>query len=75
MIGDAAFNMADKMAKGREARGEASKGKLTEDTVLAIRKKLIEDTVRGRYRRIAVLFNISDTMVRYIDKGLSWKHL
>lgn len=69
-LGPAAANMADKVAKGRQARG-ATQGhaKLTEADVRAIRK------TKGTITAIAAQYGICKSTVARIRNGTSWKHL
>jgi hypothetical protein len=66
-------NMKDKVIKGRQAKGELIKRKLTPDIVNNIRDDLKNDIERGRYARIAIKYNITYQNVSYIDRGFIWK--
>lgn len=69
-LGTNADNMADKMAKGRQAKGERlNRANLTEDHVRAIHA----DT--RTYREIAGDYRIGQTAVCEIKRGVWWKHL
>lgn len=68
--GDQAANMQDKVAKGRQDRGELhGMSKLSEDEARAI----ILDT--RLYREIAADFGVSLPTISDIKRGRSWAHL
>jgi hypothetical protein len=73
-LGTNADNMADKVAKGREAHyghpGERQgQSKLTNDQVLAIRAS------SGPHRDVAAEFGMSRSQVRDIRTRRAWKHI
>lgn len=74
-LGTRAVNMADCVAKGRlnSARGErASKAKLTAEKVNEIRARLARGaTDQG----LATEYGVSDTSIRMIRLGWTWRHL
>lgn len=70
ILGVQADNIADKVVRNRQARGEAhGMSKLTEDQVREIR------TLKGTGREIGKRFGISSVMVNYIRAGKSWTHI
>lgn len=76
--GTQADNVADMMRKGRYVRGRWPKGsecrhaKLTEGEV----KEILTALSAGRTQRdIAGRYGISQTMVGYIGRGVSWRHV
>ena len=67
-------NLADRQAKGRQARGSRNaKAKLTEHQVRQIRE--LSARVRGDYGEIARRFGVSESTVKHIAYGRTWKHL
>jgi len=67
-------NVADKMVKGRNARGAMmSNAKLNAAQVLQIRQRYAPGT-EGQ-RGLAKAFGVSKTLVALIVKGASWSHL
>lgn len=74
-LGDDSANMADKVAKGRQTRGEdAFKAKLNNAQVMEMRR--IRATEGWSYNRLAAHFGLrSGTGARSICLGLHWKHL
>lgn len=70
-LGTPADNMADRDAKGRQARGEAkASAKLTEHQVRAIR------AAEGLLQReLAELFGVSQTQIGQIRRRKRWKHV
>jgi hypothetical protein len=73
-LGTNADNMADKVAKGREAHVGVQgvshpRAKLTEAQVLAIR------SMRGPETRIAEKFGISVRSINDIRNRISWRHI
>lgn len=73
-IGTHQENMADKVAKGRQARGEtAGMAKLTEADVIAIR--VLWDSGELTQREIADMFEISQPAVSQIVNATRWAHL
>lgn len=65
-----AFNIADMMAKGRQAVGEAASGaKLLPAQVREIRRAV------GSQRQIGEQFGISGAQVGSIRRRVSWRHL
>ena len=72
-LGTNADNTADKVAKGRCAKGESHGcAKLGEKEVLEIRRLLVEGV--SQYK-VAAAFGISRMQVRRIMTGKSWGHL
>lgn len=70
-LGTNAENMADKVAKGRQARGErVGSARLTADQVRAIRA----NTSMSR-KALAALAGISENNVYAILSGRTWKHI
>lgn len=70
IAGDQLSNMIDKVAKGRQNRGEShGRGRLTEAQALAIR-----DDTRPQVE-IAAEYGVSVPTVSDIQCGRSWKHL
>ena len=69
-LGTNADNTADKMAKGREARGETQGlAKLTEEQVKAIRRSGVSHCA------IARDYGIHESNVRQIRSYRTWKHV
>lgn len=69
-LGTPADNMADKVSKGRQCRGEDRPlAKLTENDVREIR------AAEGTLAEIATRFGIKFQTVHKIRSGLSWKHV
>lgn len=69
-LGTNADNIADKVAKGRQARGERAGGaKLTEADVRTIRAG------EGPQREVASRFGICQQTVSEIRLGEKWKHV
>ena len=63
-------NMDDKVARGRQARGSATKlAKLTEDIVLAIRAD------PRRNKDIAAQYGVDAAHISRVKRGLIWKHI
>jgi hypothetical protein len=66
-------NMKDKVAKGRQGKGERmGLSKLNPDLVRAIRLRLADGVGQ---RQTAREFKVSRTTVRWIDIGKTWKHV
>ena len=65
-------NSDDALKHGTQARGTALKPKLSEDDVLAIRRLRAEGFSVGK---IAGGFDVSQSNVKAIVRGLSWRHL
>jgi hypothetical protein len=73
-LGDAAANVADRDAKGRQARGSRTHtAKLTTEDVLAIRR--LYEPRQGTYRVLAELFGVSERTVRDVVNRVTWRHL
>lgn len=69
-LGTHAENVADKVSKGRQTKGEDNpRTKLTEADVLTIR------TAIGTQRAIAKRYGITKTTVGSIQRGETWRHL
>lgn len=72
-LGTIAENMKDKVQKNRQAKGsKIGASILTEEKVLEIRKKRLENTT---YKELSEIFNISFYLVRSICKNRQWKHV
>lgn len=72
-VGTSADNVADRVSKGRTARGSRSaQSKLTESQVLAIKRLLAQDVA---WSDIAVEFSVAKNTVRNIARGDSWSWL
>lgn len=72
-LGTNADNMADCVAKGRQARGERhGRSKLTEADVRAIRAAVARGEFHGR---IAARFGVGNQLVSRIATGRSWAHV
>jgi HNH endonuclease len=76
-LGTHADNHADKVRKGRQARGETHGcAKLTEDQVREIRAMASDGlSKRGTAQRIAEMFGITRIHVYYICSRRSWRHV
>lgn len=71
-LGTNADNIADRTAKGRQAKGERSGGaRLNPDLVRAIRARSKVDT----YAVLAEKFGVSRNAVKYVVTGMSWDHV
>lgn len=69
-IGTMGDNNADKVTRGRQAKGERhGRSKLTEATVRLIK------AAEGSQRNIAKTFEVSQSTVRAIKAGHSWSHI
>ncbi|HEX4571515.1 MAG TPA: hypothetical protein VH184_13880, partial [Dongiaceae bacterium] len=68
-LGTPSDNMADRDAKGRQARGEDFGRKLTEGDVSAIR------AATGTLEEIGARFGISFQTVSDIKRRITWRHL
>lgn len=69
-VGTQADNMADKVSKNRQARGEKSgPSKLTRESVLEIRAMASSG---ASSRSLADRFGVSSVAIRSILKGISW---
>jgi hypothetical protein len=65
-------NHNDKMAKGRQAKGERNPGaKLTETQVIEIREVIQDDGLAALARK----YGVSKTQIRRIASGISWPHV
>jgi hypothetical protein len=81
-LGTVAVNNADMVSKGRQAKGEEARHKLTTDQVREIkalckigtRHQQIRDTGVGTYV-LARRFGVTPRTIRLIVKGKSWKHV
>jgi len=72
-LGDAQANMADKVAKNRQAKGEGvAASKLTESQVLDIRKRQSEG-VQMKY--LSEVYNVSKTTISHICGNKTWRYL
>lgn len=72
-VGTVSDNNADRISKGRSARGEKSaRAKLTEADVLEIRRMAAANC---RTKEIADKFKVSYYIVSLISRGDSWKHV
>ena len=76
-LGDDAANMADKMAKKRQALGEDnSRAKLTENQALEILRDFRAETKRKtNARELAMRYGVNTGAIHAIIAGRSWKHL
>lgn len=73
-LGTQADNMADMIAKGRKARGEASgRNKLTEAQVIEIRQKHKQGNIAPR--QLAVEYNVCTSNIYQIVNRTSWRHI
>lgn len=69
-LGSVAENAADKIAKGRDARGERNgQAKITEDDVRAIRSDPRTNVA------ISKAYGVSETTVSEIKNRVWWKHV
>lgn len=70
-LGSNAENMADKVAKGRQAKGRDAIGavKLTEEKVRSIRAS------REPHANLAHAFGVSEATIRMIRSGKTWRHV
>lgn len=71
-LGTRADNNADKVAKGRQARGRAVKrSNLADSDVLEIYSRKGRELIAG----LAARFGVAESTVRNIHHGMSWSHL
>jgi len=64
--------MTDRENKGRTARGERARSKLTDEDVLSIRDKYN----RGETQlALAAEYGVRQSNIWYIVNGLTWSHL
>jgi len=75
-------NMDDKVAKGRQTRGEkAGRSKLTRKDVVKIKlsfkkfKLFTKESFSSQCNKIAKKFNVSGKLIRNIYKNKVWKHV
>ena len=74
--GTSVENNADKISKGRQAKGECmASAKLTEDDVIRIRSIYIKGSTDFNTKTIAGMYGVSASHVTKILKGSKWKHL
>lgn len=79
-VGDNAVNQADKVAKGRQARGEGNAAaELSDDQIREIRrryrlKRNYHDPVNGQ-NALAREFRTSQANISLIVRGEAWKHV
>lgn len=75
-VGTHADNMADKMTKGREARGEMVKqsGLLGRD-VIDIRSRYARGSRLFGYRALGREYGVSGKAIRRIVKRITWTHI
>lgn len=72
-LGTPADNTRDKVIKNRQARGETfTKSKLDNLQVIAIRECR---KIKIPQHEIARYFKVHQSLISYIDRGLTWKHL
>jgi hypothetical protein len=70
-VGSDAENKADKMTKGRQARGAShGRAKLTEDDVLEIRAAR-DSTLR----ELATKYGVCEYQISYVRSGKRWSHI
>lgn len=75
-LGDNRMNTADKVEKGREAKGEMFKSaKLTEATVREIRKRYEYGSRENGTVALAKEYGVSSSLVGAIVHGKNWKHV
>lgn len=71
-LGNHAANVADKVAKNRQSKGEQCRKALTEPQV----NQIISLLARGwSYRRLARMFGVTWPAIYAIKKGITWKHV
>ena len=69
-LGTTADNIADKVAKGRQARGEKTNtAKLTADQVTAIR------SATGTQRKLATQYGVTQGLISHIITRRAWGHI
>lgn len=76
-LGTIRDNQADKVAKDRQAKGEAiGVSKLTEKEVLEIRKRYRRKAYhKSNTNQLATEFGVTPVMICYIINRTSWKHI
>jgi len=73
-LGSQIDNVADKVAKGRQAHGENAGGcKLTSDQVVEIRKEYASGN--GTYRQLASKYGVNKAEIGYIVTHKRWAHI
>jgi hypothetical protein len=73
-LGTQADNMADKVAKGRQAKGESNgASKLNPVKVLAMRERYARGDIKQR--DLAKMFGVSQPTARRAVLGITWKHV
>lgn len=70
-------NMEDKVAKGRQTRGEGySRAKLTDEAVRYIRANYVMySKVRTNAKELARMFGVGSRVITDVVKGKYWKHV
>lgn len=72
-VGTQQDNVNDMLSKGRHARGSDKSGaKLNDDAVRAIRVLLADGVMKTEIGR---RFNVTDTIIRRIERGQAWGHV
>lgn len=76
-LGSQADNMRDKIAKGRQLRGEGiGTSRLTEQQVSEIRARHGAYNIDGEScRKLAAEFGVSDKAIWHAVKGNTWRHV
>ncbi len=73
-LGTQAENMADKVAKERQARGAANGASiLNEQEIIEIRQKYSSGNIMQR--ELAAIFGVDKTNISLIVNRVSWKHV
>jgi len=74
-IGTELDNIADKMAKKRNCKGERiNTAKLTSEQVMEIRRRYIPPT-KGNLQELIAEFGVTEKTIRRIIRHLNWTHL
>jgi hypothetical protein len=75
-LGDHVVNQADKMAKGRQAKGEGNGvAKLTEQQVETIRRRYRPRSKTDGGKALAKEFNVCGNTIDLIVNGYTWRHV
>lgn len=71
LLGTHADNVADRVARGRSAKGERNgRAKLTEDAVRFIRNNTTLNNTA-----LSKIYHVDRNVIRYVKTGQSWKHV
>lgn len=75
-LGSIADNMADKVKKNRQARGEKNnKAKFTTEQILVIRARYVRNSKEHGTVAIARDYGVNPRAINNIVRGIVWKHI